>query len=969
MIRFASLLAGRRRSLLCTLVALLLAFSSAAQAQRLLTLMPGAGQAASAARLGPSIGPVPTAARVDLELLRSAPLRLEVPTPDGSVLSAERSVFEDRGGGDLMWSGGQPEAGYDTVVLTVEGGRLVGRFGAAGGGVYQIHAERDGRGGMAPIVGPDGSEPWCAVETDADGGHDVHAHGLADVYAADPPEPVSNPQNHERLDILVLYTATAAENWADRGGALASIRHAGDYLKMVFRNNDLPVEPHIVHVAQASAALDRVGRDLGRHEWQPFGESELLSLHMGDRDGVLPRLRLEHRADMVYLFHGESRHLHGGVCGRYRLLEKNDEARWVVPSGWSSNDPTCGDYAAVFVHELGHGLGAHHEPANLVGLLGLGRDPWLRLFAPYALGHVNYDVMPGLGTAMSYQGQIEPFFSTTRIKPYGGATIGVADQQDNARTLRETVPMIAQVSDYLRSIEGLPAQPSNLRGRLEGAFASLSWQDNAPDADGYYVDHYVSWGEDSLHDIVRVEGRTEAVLPLKITVPGARHQFAVLAGKKGDVYSLASNRIALIFPGDPIEAPSDVSVAVDPQLGAVEVRWADNSDNETGFDVQLLRAGDPIRRQRLPAGSTKTSFYASNVLPRQRAEYEVRVFAFSSSGQSGSSGTVAFRWDHPLAVGPVANLSATAIEPTKVRVTWTVDPEVGGYRVDAELPGWQASRNWFPPLDGAVDTGWIDFEGLARGGRYTFEVTPSRPRGLPSRVYLALGERDAGPRAPSDPSLTDDGELRLSWTDNSTDETGFEIQVGVVEPGSGGFGHRQSWWRAATAPLDTESAFVSTPVNLGDELRVRVFAYNERGFSFGSPRVPERPAGPAGSCQADAETLCLQNSRFQVKVGWWNADGESGVGQVVEDRTDDSGMFEFFGPENWEILIKVLDGCRPSGRMWVLGAATTDLGYRIVVTDTVTGESRSYENEPGQRAPAIVDTDAFSRSCGGGEGP
>ncbi len=85
--------------------------------------------------------------QVDLELLRGAPARLEVPTPDGSVLSAERSVFEDRGGGDLMWSGGQPGAGYDTVVLTVEGGRLVGRFGAAGGGAYQIHAERDGRGG------------------------------------------------------------------------------------------------------------------------------------------------------------------------------------------------------------------------------------------------------------------------------------------------------------------------------------------------------------------------------------------------------------------------------------------------------------------------------------------------------------------------------------------------------------------------------------------------------------------------------------------------------------------------------------------------------------------------------------------------------------------------------------------------------------------------------------------------------
>ena len=79
------------------------------------------------------------------------------------------------------------------------------------------------------------------------------------------PERVSNPQSHDRLDILVAYTAKAAENWADRGGAHAAIRHAVDYMKMVFRNNRIEVEPHLVHIVQASAALDRAGRDVGRH--------------------------------------------------------------------------------------------------------------------------------------------------------------------------------------------------------------------------------------------------------------------------------------------------------------------------------------------------------------------------------------------------------------------------------------------------------------------------------------------------------------------------------------------------------------------------------------------------------------------------------------------------------------------------------------------------------------------------------
>ena len=50
------------------------------------------------------------------------------------------------------------------------------------------------------------------------------------------------------------------------------------------------------------------------------------------------------------------------------------------------------------------------------------------------------------------------------------------------------------------------------------------------------------------------------------------------------------------------------------------------------------------------------------------------------------------------------------------------------------------------------------------------------------------------------------------------------------------------------------------------------------------------------------------------------------VGRVVEAGTNDSGLFRFFDPLNWEILIKVLDGCRTNGRMWVLGASTTESG-------------------------------------------
>ena len=78
-------------------------------------------------------------------------------------------------------------------------------------------------------------------------------------------------------------------------------------------------------------------------------------------------------------------------------------------------------------------------------------------------------------------------------------------------------------------------------------------------------------------------------------------------------------------------------------------------------------------------------------------------------------------------------------------------------------------------------------------------------------------------------------------------------------------------------------------------------------------------AAPLGFCVADAETLCLQDSRYAVAVEWRTADGRSGPGSVVHAGTNDSGLFTFFSRENWEILIKVLDGCALNGHVWVYG--------------------------------------------------
>ena len=76
-----------------------------------------------------------------------------------------------------------------------------------------------------------------------------------------------------------------------------------------------------------------------------------------------------------------------------------------------------------------------------------------------------------------------------------------------------------------------------------------------------------------------------------------------------------------------------------------------------------------------------------------------------------------------------------------------------------------------------------------------------------------------------------------------------------------------------------------------------------------------------------------------------------GNGEPVAIQSDDSGLFTFFDPSNWELMVKVLDAYGINGHVWVLGAATTNVVYDFVVTDTMTGAERIYSNTLGELAP------------------
>jgi hypothetical protein len=111
------------------------------------------------------------------------------------------------------------------------------------------------------------------------------------------------------------------------------------------------------------------------------------------------------------------------------------------------------------------------------------------------------------------------------------------------------------------------------------------------------------------------------------------------------------------------------------------------------------------------------------------------------------------------------------------------------------------------------------------------------------------------------------------------------------------------------------------------------------GFGVFGQRFTLPTCGPA------AGQLCL-GGRFRVGVQFTDPrNGQTSAGTPVP-ITGDTGAFWFFDPSNLELVIKVLDGRAVNGHFWVFYGALSDVGYTITVTDTVTGSSRTYHNDP-----------------------
>lgn len=907
---------SRRAGLAChrsLLGSFLLLVAASAHGQQFASLASAADDRSAAARAAG------TAIVVDHDLVRAGLQRLELQGTDGRILVAERSVFEDRGGGNVMWAGRFPGANYDSVVLTVQDGHLQGVFAEPHRAAHWIRAGRDGLGWLDQPVGrgPAGDAEFCAGGLVSDS---PAANAAGGARRADPPTAVTSESNHDRLDILVLYTVQAAEVWEKFGYGTprASIQAAMDFLNLVLRNNSMPASARLVHVAEAPAALDGPRSVLGR---------------LSDLREVA-ELRAEHQADIVHLFVGEERR-RLGYCGIAWVLtragERND---WSNAHGVTTADcifpAQQGAYpyfGQVFAHEVGHNLGANHDPPHT----GISRDVAVR---PWAFGHFDINVVPTVETIMSYRSYVPrqwvPFFSSARIQP-NGWTIGKVDERDNERALYDTVPQ------------------------------AVGYDEHMPDPAEF--DEFPDW------------------------VPDAPAALAV-------------------------EATSSTSV---------RLRWKDQSDDETGFRIQVQSAGDLWRNLAAVEADVETATLSGL---KRGGGYRIRVRAYHDLGGSDSeivkltlpSGDGPGPGPGPEGISVPDDLTATPSGATAVELGWSGD---ANGTVEVEARSWK--EGWRNVASADAAAGRVTVDGLDAEAPYTFRLRLRANGGKVSswsdEINVTTGDVSGPCRSGGQYLCLSRGrfEIQAHWKDHNregvyglgtavsvdvSDESGMfwffsSSNIELVVKALDGTGVNGHFWVFFGALSDVEywvtvrdtaggrrrtyhnppaencgqsditaflpaaaSASVNSPESTG-EAGIDLIAM--KAVSIELPGVAPAQEG-AGTCEPGAGRLCLHDGRFSVEVDFTDPNvNERKAGQVVSSlTTKETGFFWFFSPTNVELAAKVLDGRVLTGKYWFLYGGLSDVEYTITLTDTVTGESVPYYNEAGSLCGGI-DTRALPR--------
>ncbi|MDI6791402.1 MAG: DUF2341 domain-containing protein [bacterium] len=390
-----------------------------------------------------------------------------------------------------------------------------------------------------------------------------------------------------------------------------------------------------------------------------------------------------------------------------------------------------------------------------------------------------------------------------------------------------------------------PVAPSNLDAQaVSGSRIDLFWTDNSGNEVGFKIERKTGAG--GTYTQIATVGADVTSYSNTGLDPNTTYCYRVRAYNAVSD-SGYSNEDCATTPNTAPDAPTNLNAQAFSSR-QIDLSWADNSNNETGFKIERKTGAGGTFSQITTVGANVTSYSNTGLDPNTTYCYRVR--AYNAVGGSGySNENCAATPD--VAPNAPANLDALIVSDTQIDLIWTDNSNnETGFKIERKT----GTGGIFSQIAtvGADVTSYSN-TGLDTGTTYCYRA----------RAYNAVGNSGYSnedcaatpgiiPNAPSNlyAQAVSGTQIDLVWADNSDNETGFKIER---KTGTGGI-----FSQIATVGANVTS--YSNTVAPATTYCYRVRVYNAGGDSDYSNEhcapntdVPIKVILPAAALQVGSE--------------------------------------------------------------------------------------------------------------------